>query len=257
MIRALFVAGGLMLLLPAVQGGDDKAAQIKKLIADHEKANADFLAAYRTAKTAEERKELLSKRVLPATLAKQLMPLVESDPKSAAAGEALSWLASNAGLTPEGKAALGLLIEHHAKNPGVTGSLERLGNLTDPRIEKFLEQVMAENPSTEAKGKAAYALGKRHLLAADRGGRTLQQDEIDALYAKAGKLLHLVKANYASVKTATGTLGDSVKEDLYVLENFTVGKVAPDISGEDTDGNKFKLSDYRGKVVLLDFWGHW
>jgi hypothetical protein len=36
-----------------------------------------------------------------------------------------------------------------------------------------------------------------------------------------------------------------------------VGKPAPEIEGEDIDGVKFKLSDYRGKVVLLDFWGHW
>ncbi len=35
------------------------------------------------------------------------------------------------------------------------------------------------------------------------------------------------------------------------------GNLAPDIVGEDIDGVKFKLSDYRGKVVLLDFWGHW
>jgi hypothetical protein len=27
--------------------------------------------------------------------------------------------------------------------------------------------------------------------------------------------------------------------------------------GNDIDGNRFKLSDYRGKVVVLDFWGHW
>jgi cytochrome oxidase Cu insertion factor (SCO1/SenC/PrrC family) len=36
-----------------------------------------------------------------------------------------------------------------------------------------------------------------------------------------------------------------------------VGKRAPEITGEDIDGKKFKLSDYRGKVVLLDFWGNW
>lgn len=36
-----------------------------------------------------------------------------------------------------------------------------------------------------------------------------------------------------------------------------VGKLAPEIEGEDVDGVPFKLSDYRGKVVLLDFWGHW
>ena len=35
------------------------------------------------------------------------------------------------------------------------------------------------------------------------------------------------------------------------------GKPAPEIQGEDIDGKKFKLSDYRGKVVLLDFWGDW
>lgn len=33
--------------------------------------------------------------------------------------------------------------------------------------------------------------------------------------------------------------------------------MAPDISGEDVDGRPFKLSDYRGKVVVLVFWGHW
>jgi hypothetical protein len=36
-----------------------------------------------------------------------------------------------------------------------------------------------------------------------------------------------------------------------------VGLTAQEIEGEDIDGKKFKLSDYRGKVVLLDFWGHW
>jgi predicted Zn finger-like uncharacterized protein len=36
-----------------------------------------------------------------------------------------------------------------------------------------------------------------------------------------------------------------------------VGSAAPEIEAEDLDGKKFKLSDYRGKVVLLDFWGNW
>jgi hypothetical protein len=36
-----------------------------------------------------------------------------------------------------------------------------------------------------------------------------------------------------------------------------VGRTAPDIAGDDGDGNFFRLSDYRGKVVLLDFWATW
>ena len=36
-----------------------------------------------------------------------------------------------------------------------------------------------------------------------------------------------------------------------------LNKEAPEIEGVDIDGKKFKLSDYRGKVVVLDFWGNW
>ncbi|MEU9079230.1 TlpA family protein disulfide reductase [Kitasatospora sp. NPDC004745] len=32
---------------------------------------------------------------------------------------------------------------------------------------------------------------------------------------------------------------------------------APDISGETLDGAQVKLSDYRGKVVVLNVWGSW
>jgi phage FluMu protein Com len=42
-----------------------------------------------------------------------------------------------------------------------------------------------------------------------------------------------------------------------VQTGTNVGQVAPEITAEDLDGVQFKLSDYRGKVVLLDFWGHW
>src|SRR6185295_4932767 len=33
--------------------------------------------------------------------------------------------------------------------------------------------------------------------------------------------------------------------------------VAPDFTAVDYRGNKVKLSDYRGKVVLLNFWASW
>ena len=42
-----------------------------------------------------------------------------------------------------------------------------------------------------------------------------------------------------------------------VTVGFEIGNQAPEISGEDIDGVAFKLSDYRGKVVVLDFWGDW
>ena len=44
---------------------------------------------------------------------------------------------------------------------------------------------------------------------------------------------------------------------LFEYRDLAIGKAVPDIEGEDTAGEQFKLSDYRGKVVLLDFWAHW
>jgi thiol-disulfide isomerase/thioredoxin len=36
-----------------------------------------------------------------------------------------------------------------------------------------------------------------------------------------------------------------------------IGKVAPEIVGVDLNGREVKLSEYRGKVVLLSFWATW
>jgi peroxiredoxin len=38
---------------------------------------------------------------------------------------------------------------------------------------------------------------------------------------------------------------------------LAIGNQAPEIRGQDLNGRFFKLSDYRGKVVVLDFWGTW
>jgi cytochrome c biogenesis protein CcmG/thiol:disulfide interchange protein DsbE len=35
------------------------------------------------------------------------------------------------------------------------------------------------------------------------------------------------------------------------------GNLAPDFTVSDIDGRKLSLSDYKGKVVLLDFWATW
>ena len=35
-----------------------------------------------------------------------------------------------------------------------------------------------------------------------------------------------------------------------------IGSAAPDFTLQDLEGNEKSLSDYRGKVVLLAFWGY-
>ena len=44
---------------------------------------------------------------------------------------------------------------------------------------------------------------------------------------------------------------------LFEIEHLQIGMVAPDFEAQDETGASFKLSDYKGKVVVLDFWGFW
>jgi peroxiredoxin len=47
------------------------------------------------------------------------------------------------------------------------------------------------------------------------------------------------------------------KNAVRMVEELAVGKMAPEIRAKDLDGVEFKLSDYRGKVVVLMFTGDW
>lgn len=42
-----------------------------------------------------------------------------------------------------------------------------------------------------------------------------------------------------------------------ISDTVKVGLQAPNFTIQDEKGKEWKLSDYKGKVVLLDFWGFW
>jgi len=65
------------------------------------------------------------------------------------------------------------------------------------------------------------------------------------------------KVHGAAANLRGGTYGEWAKNAANAIVNLKIGKVAPEIAAADLDGVDFKLSEYRGKVVLLDFWGYW
>jgi thiol-disulfide isomerase/thioredoxin len=106
-------------------------------------------------------------------------------------------------------------------------------------------------------------LAKRSFVKAEFKG----DPNADQLASEAEKAMETVIRDYGdcenlrtmgAVKARTRpTLKDEVKLELYELRNLRIGKPAPEIVGEDLSGTKFKLSDHRGKVVLLVFWASW
>jgi len=73
-----------------------------------------------------------------------------------------------------------------------------------------------------------------------------------------GSLARLAPVVLIFVAGCAAWKGQALKLDPAQLEGRpVVGELAPEIEGEDLTGEAFQLSDYRGQVVLLDFWGHW
>jgi peroxiredoxin len=63
--------------------------------------------------------------------------------------------------------------------------------------------------------------------------------------------------NKFSSELKTSPLGKSVLTRIESARKTTVGAKAMDFTLNDVNGNPVKLSDFRGKYVLLDFWASW
>jgi thiol-disulfide isomerase/thioredoxin len=61
----------------------------------------------------------------------------------------------------------------------------------------------------------------------------------------------------AGIARRRSTLGQVAEARLDDWHGLAVGKSAPEIKGVDVYGKPLTLSDYRGKVVTLIFWGTW
>ena len=52
-------------------------------------------------------------------------------------------------------------------------------------------------------------------------------------------------------------LGRKLKTSIDNIKKTSIGSVVPDFTLQAPDGKDVSLSDYRGKIVLLDFWASW
>ena len=52
-------------------------------------------------------------------------------------------------------------------------------------------------------------------------------------------------------------LGETLQSRIITASRTAIGAVAPDFTQNDPSGKPVKLSDFRGKYVLIDFWASW
>ncbi|HEY7427872.1 MAG TPA: redoxin domain-containing protein [Gemmataceae bacterium] len=138
-----------------------------------------------------------------------------------------------------------VLVKNPHKNVQAAARLS-LGHFLNNRLQRL--DLCKEQPDLAREFADLY--GKEYLAELLRQDRDKALKEIEAIFEHALE-------KYGDVKLPGGdTVAERAKTALFGIRNLSIGKEAPDIEGEDQDGKQFKLSDYRGKVVLLDFWSY-
>lgn len=249
----------------------DRLAAVKKeatdaeesLYKEYDKLKDDKEAAKKANELFKAHEEGQAKRFAEA------LEIAKVDPKADVAFDALEWLLlqPQTYFKPAGKEAMQLVGEHHASSPKVGKIVVMLGRFGSQgggegakAAEQFLKAVGEKNEDKSVRGQLAMVKAWQAKAKYDAASYR-QQKDAEELATVAERAFEAAVKEFGEVKVAGRGEGQTIaavaKVELFELQNLRVGKAAPDIEGEDLDGTKFKLSDYKGKVVVLDFWGDW
>jgi hypothetical protein len=268
------------------------AEQVERVIDRQKQLQDAFWKKYKAAKSEAEKERLGgSEYPEPDAPARLLLEIASKHPKDPAAFDALLWVARGTPRPPNKPdapfaRARDALMRDYARHPRV-GEFCRVLTYEESHLPSvaFVRAVYEKHPDAAARAQAGLTRAvqlRRHASFA----RTMQKgtDAVRANWAKsygqeyvdyltradAGKLDQEAEAILDRLVTdkelarvsyergdKTRTVGEAADAELFEIRHLQPGKPAPEIVGEDIDGQRFKLSDYRGKVVLLDFWGDW
>jgi hypothetical protein len=233
----------------------DVKKEFKKQIQErHDSAEMDRLT-----------REVTAKRI---SIGKSLVALAKQNPKDASALKALVMAFPLLEKQPEQHEALALLREHNVENAGIGDVAYILAFEEEGDHVQFATEIVKRNKHPEDQAKALLAIGMIHRRRLGQVSGTDEDRTRELAEARKAWSLFEARTAFERLKTDYGNLktkgnrtyaerADILLAGLANVANLRVGKQAPEIDGEDVDGKTFKLSDYRGKVVLLDYWAHW
>jgi hypothetical protein len=227
------------------------AEQVRALRAEVQKAQQQIVTKYREAKTDEERQTVITVYTnKPQEYVGKFLDLAKKNPTDNASFDALTFVVSNAPAGAVGDEAVGLILENHLDKVTVQ-VCQGLSRANSPAAAKLLEGVLEKSKDHQIQANACLCLAQNLKNRSEAPG--VKRAEAEKLNKQAESFFEQVEKKFADV----GKLAEQAKKELFEVRFLAIGKTVPEIEGEDVDGKKFKLSDYRGKVVLLDFWGNW
>jgi thiol-disulfide isomerase/thioredoxin len=183
--------------------------------------------------------------------------LAEEDPKDDVGYDA-ALEAFRLGKPNTAQKAVDLFLSVHLDNPKVKNVLQLFASNAEAG-HAALRMISEKAKDNDTKGQATYYLGEGLLNAADypSTGKPLKAEAREAKFREAEGILYKAAKEFGEVKVNRSTVAKEVDGQIYFLQNLTVGKTMPAAESQDLEGKKVKVSDYRGKVVVLDIWATW
>ncbi len=191
-------------------------------------------------------------------------------------------------LAPHYDRAVALLIRDHLDDERLKEICRRVAKGLSPSAETLLRTAMEKSRNRDVRGVACLGLAEYLLTKAEVAKDPWFQDkekmkdpfaafivarlEPDYFlylrgsrppeaYAESRRLFERALKDYSDVvfwqaptDPARRTMIGEITRRMLNEFPTKVGAPAPEIEGEDLDGKPMKLSDYRGRVVVLGFW---
>jgi len=226
------------LAAPAAAEEPDSAAAWEKLDRQYQTAARKFIKPWQDAKAKGEKCELDYTKHPSRTFLPRFSAFAEQYRGSDEAVKALIHVIRYTNEKEERSAAVAALIDGYVESKAIRPAIWILRT----RAPDTLDTLIEKSPHRDIQGSA--------MLARAQGLKGTDP-------ARALRMLKDVQRKYTDVVERGSTLAHKAEREIFEIEKLAVGKIAPEIDGEDLAGVSFKLSDYLGKVVMLDFWGDW
>ena len=239
-----------------------------KLQKEYEQAQQEWMEGIQK-QVAENPQKMIDMSINPAAgFLPRFRKLAEAHAGKPEAIPALSWLVRNgmmggamlfgmSGGQSDAQWAFETLHKSHAADPAIKDAIGdglRYAIMDQEKLREFCEQVREVNPDEQAKGRATLLLAKSlydgPLIKLP--GFTVNEEKQKADRQRAGELFRSVLKDLGGTEQA-----DEAGRYIYELDNLQIGMKAPEFLGQDVAGKEIKLSQFKGQVVVLDFWGFW
>jgi len=236
------------------------AEELQTIIKAQRQAQEDFSKAYNAAKTDEDRQRVLKEAGVKASpnsdyYAEKFLALIRNHPKDPAALDAFRQMLARMRHSPQSREAAKLIIDNWIQDERLADVCKSLIYYSCDEGDTILRAAIDKSPHRNVQGYARFSLALSLKYRADGMANSLPAER-EPFEREAEQLFQQVIDKYADLKHIT-SLGREAEAHLFELRHLAIGRVAPELDGEDLDGKPMKLSDYRGKIVLLDFWGSW